>query len=206
MTSGRSHPRAFAPLALSHTALLTTFRRTGEAVSTPVSVALDDGRAYFMTAADSGKAKRLARDPTVTLAPCTVRGTVIGATVAGQAHPLEGEERRRARRLLRPMAPLWWSYLLYRLRGKTMRLYEVTPARTPTPKHSSSSKQTKQSHVPTSGGTPEIGTVAVIRCAEGLSGAACGVRRYSGMAGWSVLRRQHIGAWKHVVDTTNCGA
>jgi uncharacterized protein len=130
MTSGRSHPRAFAPLALSHTALLTTFRRTGEAVSTPVSVALDDGRAYFMTAADSGKAKRLARDPTVTLAPCTVRGTVIGATVAGQAHPLEGEERRRARRLLRPMAPLLWSYLLYRLRGKSMRLYEVTPART----------------------------------------------------------------------------
>lgn len=36
-----------APLRESTTALLTTFRRRGGAVSTPVSVALDAGRAYF---------------------------------------------------------------------------------------------------------------------------------------------------------------
>jgi uncharacterized protein len=128
VASKRSHLGAFAPLAVSGTALLTTFRRSGEAVSTPVSVALGDGRAYFVTAADSGKAKRLARDPNLTLAPCTRRGRVLGATVRGRARLLEGEERRRAHGLLRPTAPLWWSYLLYRLRGKTMRLYEVTPA------------------------------------------------------------------------------
>jgi hypothetical protein len=27
--------------------------------------------------------------------------------------------------LLRPTGPLFWSWLLYRLRGKTMALYEV---------------------------------------------------------------------------------
>lgn len=121
------HPRALAPLAVSGTALLTSFRRGGQGVATPVSVALDGGRAYFVTAADSGKAKRLGRDPRLTLAPCTPGGKVLGDTVRGQARRLEGAERRRARRLLRPMAPLWWSFLLYRLRGKTMHLYEVTP-------------------------------------------------------------------------------
>ena len=117
----------FAPLATSSTALLTTFRRSGEAVATPVSIRLEGERAYFVTAADSGKAKRLDRDPIVTLAPCTAGGQVLGATVRGHARRLEGADRRRVRRLLRPTGPLFWSFLLYRLRGRTMRLYEVTP-------------------------------------------------------------------------------
>jgi PPOX class probable F420-dependent enzyme len=119
--------RALAPLQRSRTALLTTFRPGGAAVPTPVSIALDDHHAYFVTAADSGKARRLARDPCVTLAPCTARGEVLGATVSGRARLLEGQERRRMRRLLRPTGPLFASLLLYRLRGRTMRLYEVTP-------------------------------------------------------------------------------
>jgi PPOX class probable F420-dependent enzyme len=90
-----------------------------------VSIALEDERAYFVTAADSGKAKRLARDPRVTLAPCTASGKVVGETVSGQAQRRAGQERRRGRRLLRPTRSLFWSYLLYRLRGKTMTVYEV---------------------------------------------------------------------------------
>lgn len=128
MASTGAQPPPFAPLAASSTALLTTFRRGGEAVRTPVSIVVDGGQAYFVTAADSGKARRLARDPTVTLAACTTSGKVVGATVEGRARLLEGEERRRGRRLLRPTRPLLWSFLIYRLRGKAMRLYEVTPA------------------------------------------------------------------------------
>jgi PPOX class probable F420-dependent enzyme len=123
----RATTQTFAPLAASRTALLTTFRHSGAAVPTPVSIGLEQGRVYFVTATDSGKAKRLARDPNVTLAPCTAGGHVLGATVRGRARLLQGEERRRARRLLRPTRPLFWSFLLYRLRGKAMRLYEVTP-------------------------------------------------------------------------------
>jgi uncharacterized protein len=79
---------SFAPLAASSTALLTTFRASGEGVATPVSIALEGGRAYFVTAADTGKVKRLAREPRVTLAPCTVSGKVVGETVSGQARTL----------------------------------------------------------------------------------------------------------------------
>lgn len=118
---------SFAPLTASSTALLTTFRASGEGVATPVSIALEDECAYFVTAADTGKAKRLARDPRVTLAPCTASGKVVGETVSGQARRLPGQESRRGRRLLRPTRSLFWSYLLYRLRGETMHVYEVVP-------------------------------------------------------------------------------
>ena len=33
--------------------------------------------------------------------------------------------RRRVRRLLQPGGPLFWSYLLYRIRGHRMHVYEV---------------------------------------------------------------------------------
>jgi uncharacterized protein len=120
--------QAFAPLERSTTVLLTTFRRKGEAVSTPVSVALVAGRAYFVTAATSGKAKRIANFSTVTLAPCTVSGTPLGVTVNGQARLLDGSARRHVRRVLRPTGALFWSSLLYRLQGNAMNLYEVVPS------------------------------------------------------------------------------
>jgi hypothetical protein len=66
---------ALAPLGGSGTALLTTYRRGGAAVATPVSIAVAAERAYFVTPADSGKAKRLAGCNRVQLAPCTVGGT-----------------------------------------------------------------------------------------------------------------------------------
>jgi PPOX class probable F420-dependent enzyme len=121
----------FGPLERSKTALLTTFRRGGEAVSTPLSIAVADGKAYFVTASDSGKAKRLAHTPSVTLAPCTVLGKVTGETVTGQARLLDREERERvAKGLLRPSGGLFWSLLMYRLfHGKKMVLFEVVPDR-----------------------------------------------------------------------------
>ena len=118
----------FGPLESSKTALLTTFRRGGEAVGTPLSIALAGGKAYFVTASDSGKAKRLAHTPKVTLAPCTVSGKVTGETVTGQARLLEPEERKRvAKGLLRPNGALFWSLVMYRLQGKKMVLVEVVP-------------------------------------------------------------------------------
>jgi hypothetical protein len=66
---------ALALLGGSGTALLTTYRRGGAAVATPVSIAVAAERAYFVTPADSGKAKRLAGYNRVQLAPCTVAGT-----------------------------------------------------------------------------------------------------------------------------------
>jgi PPOX class probable F420-dependent enzyme len=122
------HAAGFGPLESSKTALLTTFRRGGEAVGTPLSIAVAGDKAYFVTASDSGKAGRLAHTPRVTLAPCTVIGKVTGETGAGRARLLEPEERRRAAKgLLRPTGGLFWSLVAYRIQGRRMVLFEVVP-------------------------------------------------------------------------------
>jgi uncharacterized protein len=120
----------FAPLEGSTTALLTTFRRGGEAVGTPLSIVVTGGKAYFVTAGDSGKAKRLAHTDRVTLAPCTLGGKVTGDTVEGRARRLPPDERRQAAKgLLKPTKSLFWSLVTYRLvHGKKMELFEVVPA------------------------------------------------------------------------------
>jgi len=57
--------------------LLTTFRRNGDAVATPVwIVGLPNGAAGFSTEVDSGKVKRIRNNPAVTLQPCGLRGSV----------------------------------------------------------------------------------------------------------------------------------
>lgn len=119
---------AVGPLTVSSTALLTTYRRDGTGVATPVSIALDGDRAYFVSAAGSGKAKRLARDPDVTLAACTTSGRVLGQAVRARVRLLDRAERRQVRHLLRPTRALFWSFLLYRLRGHAMNLYVAAPA------------------------------------------------------------------------------
>jgi uncharacterized protein len=57
--------------------LLTTFRRDGTPVSTPVwVVALDDDTVGFWTSSGSGKVKRLAHTARVTAQPSDARGRV----------------------------------------------------------------------------------------------------------------------------------
>lgn len=56
---------------------LTTFRRNGKPVATPVWIApISDGRYAFTTDPTSGKVKRVRNNPAVELRPCTMRGKV----------------------------------------------------------------------------------------------------------------------------------
>ena len=56
---------------------VTTYRRNGQPVSSPVWIAPLDGQTCgFTTGATSGKVKRLGNDPWVTLRPCDMRGRV----------------------------------------------------------------------------------------------------------------------------------
>ena len=74
----------------------TTFRRTGERVTSPVWIAeLGDGTVGFTTGGDSGKVKRLRRDPRMELTPCDVRGNVpAGApTWTGTARVVDLDEQ-----------------------------------------------------------------------------------------------------------------
>ena len=55
--------------------LLTTYRKSGVGVSSPVWAAdLGNGTVGFWTSSGSGKAKRLAHTDKVTVQPCDVRG------------------------------------------------------------------------------------------------------------------------------------
>lgn len=74
--------------------LLTTFRKNGDAVPTPVwIVALPDGTAGFTTEDGSGKVKRIRNNSKVTLQPCSMRGAVKEGSVAvnGSADVLLGD-------------------------------------------------------------------------------------------------------------------
>ena len=75
---------------------LTTFRKTGQAVTTPVWFAISLGTIYVETHADAGKLKRLRHTARVTLAPCTYSGKVTGSLSAGNARILTESEESTA--------------------------------------------------------------------------------------------------------------
>lgn len=110
-----------------HQVLLTTFRRNGTGVSTQVGTVSANGKVYFMTAASTGKAKRLANNSRVTLTPCTMRGKVSGPTTEGNARRLYGDEMRRARALLRVgVLGHFWGYIFDRRNpGDQTAVYEI---------------------------------------------------------------------------------
>jgi PPOX class probable F420-dependent enzyme len=76
---------------------LITFRRTGDAVSTPVWFAERDDKLYVKTRRDSGKCKRIRNNPRVRIAPCTVRGKVTGPEFEAYAGILPDENSAGAR-------------------------------------------------------------------------------------------------------------
>jgi PPOX class probable F420-dependent enzyme len=84
------------PLPSSTYVSLTTFRRTGVPVATPVWAAPDGDALIVWTRADSGKVKRLRHSSRVTVAPCDVRGRVRGPVVEGTAEFVDRDDWPRA--------------------------------------------------------------------------------------------------------------
>lgn len=116
----------FLPLRASHVALLTTFRRNGQGVGTPVGIRLAAGKAYFTTWSTTGKVKRLVHNPLVTLAPCTRMGKAIGPDVEGTARRLDNVAGIPQSVLKKTLWSCLWN-LIYTLRGWQSLLYEVSP-------------------------------------------------------------------------------
>ncbi|MGW6710708.1 PPOX class F420-dependent oxidoreductase [Streptomyces sp. NPDC054956] len=81
---------------------LTTFRKDGTPVATPVWAVADGGELYVWTRSDSWKVKRIARDGRVTVVACDVRGRVVeGAAVfEGEARLLDEAGLTRVRKLM----------------------------------------------------------------------------------------------------------
>ncbi|MEV7726177.1 PPOX class F420-dependent oxidoreductase [Streptomyces sp. NPDC087917] len=81
---------------------LTTFRKDGTPVATPVWAVADGGELYVWTRSDSWKVKRIRNDARVTVAPCDMRGRPVEGAVAieGRARLLDGEGLARVRKLM----------------------------------------------------------------------------------------------------------
>jgi PPOX class probable F420-dependent enzyme len=100
---------------------VTTFRRDGRPVPTPVGVVVDDGEVFVLTERDSGKVKRIRNNPSVTVTPCDMGGRIVtgAATAEGTARLLDPAGTARVRRLMSRRYPLarialGWDLLLGR--------------------------------------------------------------------------------------------
>jgi PPOX class probable F420-dependent enzyme len=71
---------------------LTTFRKTGVAVPTPVWFVENNDKLYLFTNPKSGKVKRIRNNPRVRIAPCSMRGRVTGPEFGAQARILPSPE------------------------------------------------------------------------------------------------------------------
>ena len=112
---------------------LQTRKRDGSWVPTPVSLVVSEGRVFFRTYKQSGKAKRLRNFSEVRAAPCTFLGRLKGDTVPGRARLLDKRESVATARLLRRRHPVLHG-LLVPLAHRVMRYdtqhYELTVAET----------------------------------------------------------------------------
>lgn len=89
-------PNAFGALEGQQYASLSTFRKDGTPVATPVWFAEAGGKLYVTTVDGTGKVKRIRNNPSVTLAPCDFRGRLLsGEAVEGRAKMLSDEEEER---------------------------------------------------------------------------------------------------------------
>jgi PPOX class probable F420-dependent enzyme len=92
---------------------LTTFRRDGTPVATPVWVARQGDELVVFTARASGKVKRLRNDNRVLLAPCDMRGRVTGDLVEGTARVEDDAESAllmiRRKYGLQARLLYWWN-------------------------------------------------------------------------------------------------
>jgi len=87
---------------------LETFKKNGDGVKTPVwfaadpSASLDSSGAkiYAYTVGVSGKVKRVRNNPRVKIAPCDMRGNLLGEWVEARAEIISGEEAAHGMELL----------------------------------------------------------------------------------------------------------
>lgn len=87
----------FDTIAEGKYVLLTTFKKDGTGVPTPLWGARDGDRLLMWTVTDSWKVKRLRRNPKVTIAPCDMRGNPRGDAVDATAEILDEAGTARAR-------------------------------------------------------------------------------------------------------------
>jgi PPOX class probable F420-dependent enzyme len=124
---------ALGDVAKAKYVLLTTYRKDGTPVGTPVWGVARDNKLYVWTETESWKAKRIGRNPAVTVQACDMRGkTTRGKLVEGSARLLDATDSERVRGWVR--RKYWLTAPLLVLASKLTRGkdgtvgIEITPA------------------------------------------------------------------------------
>ena len=79
-----------ASLANQRVVLLTTYKRDGTPIGTPVNIAVEGDHAYVRTWDTAWKTKRIRHNAHVLVAPSSMSGKATGPSVAAEAHESDG--------------------------------------------------------------------------------------------------------------------
>ena len=126
--SVRTH--AFDGMTGQRAVLLTSYKRDGSKVGTPVNIALEGDHAFVRTYDKSGKAKRMRRNADIEVAPSTLAGKPTGPAVPARARLLEGAEAEHASALIQRKHRLLQGVLVpfyHRLKHYGTLHFELTP-------------------------------------------------------------------------------
>jgi PPOX class probable F420-dependent enzyme len=97
---GRRQATQAPPLFSGKYLSITSFKRNGAGVATPVWFVREGGRLLVQTEADSGKVKRIRHNPHIMIAPCTATGRLLADPVPARAELLPAAEVARVEQLL----------------------------------------------------------------------------------------------------------
>jgi uncharacterized protein len=108
--------------------LLVSYKRSGEAVPTPVWFGLAAGNVYIRSEATAAKIRRIGNDPHVRVAPCSATGKPLGPPADARARVLgQASEQRGAEAALQANYGL--GRRIYERLGRAETVYlEVTPS------------------------------------------------------------------------------
>jgi PPOX class probable F420-dependent enzyme len=118
------------PFLGRRTALLTTYKRDGTPIATPVTIAVAGDRAFIRSFDKAWKSKRMKNNPSVQLAPSTIRGKPVGPAINAKTRLLDGEEAARAARRVARRQPILQGLLVpltHRLMRYSTLHYELVP-------------------------------------------------------------------------------
>jgi uncharacterized protein len=103
--------------------LLTTYRKDGTAVPTPVWIVRVGDELRVWTIRDTGKVKRIRRSGRVQVAPCSLRGEPRGESIEATARIMPDSEARAVLNALAAKYGVmgWWTRMMSRFtRGRAV--------------------------------------------------------------------------------------
>jgi PPOX class probable F420-dependent enzyme len=116
--------RAISEIGTSKCIALTTFKRDGSRISTPIWFNVMGGKIYVTTETSAWKVKRIANNPNVEFAVCTQRGKVTGQKFGGTARVLAPVEMEA---VIAAKKRRYVTFRLIHLFKKDQVAIEITP-------------------------------------------------------------------------------